>query len=239
MRQPRHDSIRSRRWGGVAGILFVAFALVAPDPAVREGASPDRIRQFFLDSRQSLGLMLILIGIGFVLFLYFSVVLQGTARRIEPRSDSMATLLLVSAALIAGFYVLGAALRSVPATAAGAGASAALLEPVFHITNTANDVLVQIATFWRGAMLVSAGNLILRTAMVPRWIGWMAALLGAGSFLGGVSFIESPLEPALGTLGFTSFILFHLWVLIASVALAIGGWSRERVDSEVRVPQMT
>ncbi len=239
MTDARDSSIRLRRWGGVAGILFVACALAAPDPSVREGASPDRIRQFFVDNQQALGLMLILIGIGYVLFLYFSIVLQSEARRIETRSDSIAILMLISAALIAGFFVLGTALRAIPATAAGAGASAPLLESVFHITNTANDGLVEIATFWRGAMLASAAILTLRTRMIPRWIGWLAALLAAGSFVGGFSFIESPLESVLGGVGFASFALFHLWVLITSVALALGRGMREPRKGEERVPRMT
>lgn len=233
------DPIEPRRWGGFAGILFVVCVLAAPDPSFREGASPDRIRQFYLDNQQALGLMLILIGIGYVLFLFFAIVLQSEARRLESRSDWAATLILISAALIAGFYVLGTALRGIPATAVAAGASVGLLEPVARVADTANDGLVEIATYWRGALLASAAVLIVRTRVVYRWIGWMAAILAVTSFAGGFSFIESPFQSSLGGVGFASFALFHLWVLITSVALALGRRTGSTRESRPQAPQMT
>lgn len=235
----RGDSIKLRRWGGLAGILFVVCLLAAPDPSLREGASPDQIRQFYLDNQQGLGFMLILIGIGYVLFLFFSIVLQSEARRPESRSEWAATLMLISAALIAGFYVLGTALRGIPANAVAAGASDALLESVARVADTANDGLVEIATFWRGAMLASAAVLIARSRVVPRWIGWMAAVLAVTSFAGGFSFIESPLQSALGAVGFASYALFYLWVLITSGALAFARRAGVTRESRSRASQMT
>jgi hypothetical protein len=226
----RDGSIKGRRLGGLAGILFIVCVLAAPDPSLREGASPDQIRQFYLDNQQALGLMLTLVGIGYVLFLIFSTALQSTARDPESRSDWAATLMLVSAALIAGFYVLGAALRLTPAAGVAAGASAALLEPMARVAETANNGFIEMATYWRGAMLASAAFIILRTRLVPKWIGWMAAVLAVTSFAGGFSFVESPLQSPLGGVGFASFALFHLWILIASVALAFGG---RRVSASV------
>lgn len=227
MSDQRDDSPGTKRWGmrrvgGVAGILFVASVVVAPDPSVREGSSPDRIRQFYLDNRQALGLMLILTAIAYVLFLYFSIVLQRETQRKGTSSDSMATLLLMSTVLISAFYVLGAALRVVPATAAEAGASGVLMESVFHITNTVNDGLIKVGTYWRGAMLASAAILILQTRTVSRPVGWFAAILAVGSFVGGFSFVESPLDSVFGAVGYASFLLFHLWVLVVSVVLVLG-----------------
>ncbi len=239
MSDQRDGSIKMRRWGGLAGILFVACVLAAPDPSVREGASPDRIRQFYLDNQEALGLMLILIGIGYVFFLFFSIVLHAEARHTENRPSSIATLLLVSAALIAGFYVLGTALRAIPASAAAAGASVALLEPVARVADGANDGLVEIATFWRGAMLASAAILILRTRMVPRWIGWIGAVLALASFAGAFSFVKSPLQSVLGGVGFASFALFHLWVLIAGIALAVARRTAVTRDDHLAPSQNT
>lgn len=230
----RDHSIKLRRWGGWAGILFVACLLAAPDPSLREGVSADQIRQFYLDNQQTLGFMLILVGIGYVSFLFFSIVLQSEALRPEDRSGWAATLMLISAVLIAGFYVLGTALRALPAKAAAAGASAAVLEPVARLADTANDGLVEISTYWRGALLASAAVLILSTKVVARWIGWIAFVLSATSFAGAFSFIESPLESGLGAVGFASYLLFHLWVLIASIALVFG--RRRAVTGQDREP---
>lgn len=219
MNDGRDGSTEMRRWGGLAGILFVACLLAAPDPSHREGASPDQIRQFYLENQRALGMMLILIGIGYVSFLFFDIVLQSEARRPGSRSDWAAVLMVISAALIAGFYVLGTALRGIPGAAVAAGASSGLLEPVARMAETANDSLIEIATYWRGAMLGSAAVLIVKTRVVHRWIGWMAAILATTSLAGGFSFIESPLQSALEGAGFASFALFHLWILITGIAL--------------------
>lgn len=238
MTDPARHVTRRRRLGALAGFVFVASLLVAPDPSLPEGATASQTRQFYLDSQQDLGLMLVLVGVGYVLFMYFVAVFQAEGRRTGSGTDSAATLILMSAALIAGFYVLGSALRAVPATGAAAGASVALVEVVARTAESSSDAIVEISTYWRGLLLAASAALIHRSMVVPKWVGWLAALLAVTSFAGGFSFVDSPLQDPLGTLGFVSYVLFHLWVLVASVTLALGGRRTSTPESQLPAQQL-
>jgi hypothetical protein len=71
---------------------------------------------------------------------------------------------------------------------------------------------------------LSTALIVLRTGVLPAWLGWLA-LLGAASVVLGLGsiFEDSGTFSADGFLGFTlGFIVWLAWVLAASVAMLVG-----------------
>jgi hypothetical protein len=82
----------------------------------------------------------------------------------------------------AGFYVLGTALRTVPAFAlVTAETEAAQVRTWGLFTEASFDTLVEAGTFWRGVMLGAVSLVVLRYGGLPRWLGWTAAVLALGA----------------------------------------------------------
>lgn len=63
-----------------------------------------------------------------------------------------------------------------------------------------------IYTLGIGLVLLGAGLAVLRTGLLPRWMGWIAVVVGVVSFIG----------PG----GFAGFMVGPLWIGVASVMLA-------------------
>jgi hypothetical protein len=56
-----------------------------------------------------------------------------------------------------------------------------------------------------GTLMLATGLVLLRTRVLPMWLGWFALVLGIAAFLGPV--------------GFFAFLVFLIWAVITSVML--------------------
>jgi hypothetical protein len=64
----------------------------------------------------------------------------------------------------------------------------------------------------------------------------MAAVLAFGALIGAVTFVESALAPLMVVLGYGSYVLFHVWVFLASIVLAVRSGGALRRDATDREP---
>jgi len=169
------------RWGGFAGLAFVVFAgiaYLAPGAPPRVTASANEITTYISDGRFEL------LGAGLLwaaaagLVVWFSAAFAEAIREREERSD-------VHMALLAGSVLVGGALfLSAAATAAmaygvdtrSAGTTVTMFEGLM--------VLNTMIGFAAALPLTAAGVGVLRTHLMPDWLGYVALAAAAVSVVG-------------------------------------------------------
>jgi hypothetical protein len=219
------------------GALFVAVTLATPDPNVgTETPSVADVERFYLDHAQDLKLAFLMTGAAYSLFLLFLWKMRSRLRRFESTSDDLWSLAVAAGVLIAAFHVLAVALWAAPAIALHDDGDPALIGATSLLSDNYRTALVEISTFWRGLLLGTLSVLILRHRGLPRWLGWLAAFIAAAAFAGSIGFVDSPAQKALTVAGFGSYIGFHMWVLAASVALALRREDMPSVSSGPKQP---
>jgi hypothetical protein len=140
----------------------------------------------------------ILGAVGFTFFVFFAALLRGYLRRVE-RAEAAATVMLAGAALLtAGVAIIVGfdfALSDVPGRLAPAAAQA--------LNVASNDIwfLIPIGATTFG---ISAGVAILRGGPLPKWLGWVAIVIGIATF-----------TPAL----FFALFVLLVWVIVVSVLI--------------------
>jgi hypothetical protein len=191
------------RWARLAtpilGVVFVVLVLVSI--FVGSNNTPDsnwsgqRVIAFYVQHRHDQKVADLIGSISFGFLVYWTATVRSYLRRSE-RAEGASTLMLVGASLFAvGFLtVFGVdfALADVPRSLVpGAAQALNVLE---------NDLWFGIP-IGGGVWAIAGGIAILRGAQLPKWLGWVAVVLGV--------VVDSP------ALFFALFALL-LWVLIVS-----------------------
>jgi hypothetical protein len=99
--------------------------------------------------------------------------------------------------------------------------------PQLHEALDKMNSVAYIATMLPLSVLMAAAAiLILRTRALPRWLGWMAALIAPALLVNGM-FLDAEFGPA--------FLLFLLWTAIASVVLILRAGEPIPVEKDASV----
>jgi hypothetical protein len=207
-------TITGQGWlaAGSATLFFVA-ALTAPETIAMRDES-----------------LLLSIGLASTALLWFLAVLRAHLRRSEGVEGTFSALAMASGLLVVAFFALGGALRVVPGMGITEAAVAAPEASSIQFAEAANNVLLHIATFWRGSLLAAVAIVVLRHGGLPRWFGWLSAVLAVGSAIGAISFVESPIASSLVLAGYGSYIAFHFWVLVGGIVLAVRSRTETSAD---------
>jgi hypothetical protein len=176
-------------------VLVIAGFLVGGEPPSADDPV-EEIVEFYVDDKDSIIVGAFLISLGTVLFVFFANYLRTLFRE----TATSATILVG-----ASIFAVGAAIDTTIAVALAEAADD--IEPASVQTLQAlwdNDFVplaVGIAVF-----LISLGISILRTAVLPRWLGWVVLVLALIS-----------VTPA----GFIAFPGTGLLILVLSVMLTV------------------
>ena len=196
---------RSRReWllplTGIAFIVIaiIAFALGGEPPEAKEGGR--KIIEHYVDDKDKIQVSSLLVGIAGVLLVFFFGYLRKVLRAAEGPDGWLSILVLVGA----GIAVTGIA---VDATIAFALAESAddLTPPAAQAVEAIwdNDFLpIAVGTT---IVLFATGFSVVRHGALPKWLGWVALVLGVLS-----------VTPA----GFAAFLGLAVWILIVSILLS-------------------
>lgn len=199
----------SREWmAPLTGVAFVVvliagFVIGGEPPDVDDGAQ-DIVRHY-VDNKDQVIAGAVLAAIAATLLVVFGAVLRKALVRGAGGGDAR----VLPAVAFAGTIVL----------ATGAGIDSTLS---FALAETAEDIdptAVQgLQALWENdfmpmaigiqLLLVGAGLSIVRSGVLPKWLGWIAIVLGV---------------VAATPIGFVSFAGGALWVIVTSVLLALRG----------------
>jgi hypothetical protein len=191
-----------KRWShlaplsGLVFVVLVAVATLSSHTTPASDASPAKVIAFYEAHRSSQRAVDILFVVGFAFFLFFAGTLRGALR---AESEGAATTALAGAVLLAtGIGLLSMfdyALADHPDKLTPAAAQALSL-----LSNDAYPVAAA------GALVfgVSAGFALLRSSLLPRWLGWAVLAFGV---------IAATPASIIGLLGLL------LWTLVVAILL--------------------
>lgn len=203
------------RWGGFAGLAFVVLAVLGRflpgnPPGVDESAN--EITSFLTDGRTSILVGALMWAAAAGLIIWFGSAFAEAIRERNDRSD-------VHMALLAGSVLVGGAIfvnaAATAATAFGVeGRDPALTLMMYQWT----AVLTTMIGFAAALPLAAAGYGVLRTHLMPDWLGYLALLAAVVSFLGAFGiFASDGAFVAGGTLMTTvPLLVASVWIVGAS-----------------------
>ena len=194
------------RLGAISGVLFVVL-LFGPSST----GSDARI-------------VVVLELIGLLCFIPFLGYLYGVLRRAEGEGAWLS-----QTAFGAGLVDLTIKLGSI---APGFAARTEGLDPQIHdALHKMNSVAFIVAMLPIGVMMAAVAVVILKTRILPLWLGLLAALTAPACLVNGM-FLDAEFGPA--------FLLFLLWVTVASVVLTLRAGrttAKATVSTEVAWPE--
>jgi len=210
------DDAKWERAAGAGGILFVLMVVVSAilpgEPPMTNDSAPE-IAKWFADNRDQIREAALLSIVASIPLVWWASALY---RRLERATGNhrLGVIVVIGVALSAAGAGVGSVVFATLAMV-GPGYSGGLAGTrFFYILGTGMNGLVAVGTALAvGA--VAAG--ILRTGMLPRWLGWAGALVALLSVLGtGVSASAMDIVFILSMVGF---VAVGLWVLAVSVVM--------------------
>ena len=143
--------------------------------------------------------------IGLLLFIPFLAYLWSILRPAEGQGGWLS-----ATALGAGLVGVTMKLTSIaPGSAARDFGDATAIHQALERVNEASFIAQMLPD---GVMLAAVATLTLRTGVLPRWLGWLAAVTAPLLLVNGM-FLDADFGPA--------FLLFLLWTLLASIVLTV------------------
>lgn len=208
----RHHELR---WGGLAGTGFVLLAVIAyfmPGMPERVDSSAGVIAGYVSDNRTPLLVAALLWAAAAVLLLWFAAAFTEAIRERAERTD-VHLALLAGAVLVAGAIFTNAALMG--AMAYGVDTRSAELTLMLYYTSA---VLVTIIGFASALPLTAAGIGVLRTRVMPNWLGYFAFLAAIVSMIGAFGiFVDSGVfVPGGPIMALIPLLVSAAWVLCGS-----------------------
>lgn len=204
------------RWGGFAGLAFIVLAIVGailPGVPPRVTATSDTITSYVADGRNQMLLSALLYAAAAGLVIWFAAAFAEAIREREERSD-------VHMALLAGSVLVGGALFSYGA----AFGVLAYVSPTVEAATTVAlfqgvMVLNTVIGFAAALPLTAAGIGVLRTHLMPDWLGYLSLLAAGVSVLAGFGiFFDSGIYAPGGSLmPYVSLTAGAVFVACASV----------------------
>ena len=188
----------------LTGLVFIALAIAAfaiggEPPEAKEGAQ--KVVDHYVDNKDSIQASALLGTLAGALLIFFFGYLRKVLRAAEGPNGMLSLVSFVGAAIVAVGIAIDGTIAFALAEQANKidPAAAQALEALWD-----NDFMP--IALGSTVMLIATGISIVRHGALPKWLGWVALLLGLIS--------ATPL-------GFVGFLGSAVWILIVSVMLAM------------------
>jgi hypothetical protein len=191
------------RYAPLSGLLFVALVVVSiivtGFDSVDSNDSTQKVVDFWTenDGEQMAGAFIGALSL--VPFLWFLGSLRSALRTGEGGTGRLSAIAYAGGIVLASGAAVDASLQFAVAESAGDVPTG-----VTHTLSVLYSNFFLVFPVGVGTLLLAAGLAILRTKVMPAWLGWVAFLLGIVS-----------LTPA----GFFAFLVVLVWVAVVSVVL--------------------
>jgi hypothetical protein len=230
---PGHDRVAA-----VAGMLFVVALVVAQYVAPALVYPVEQVgglvASFYINYEGRLLAEAILVGVASVLFLVFLGGLRAFLARAEGQQPRLAPVVVAAGAVATGLVLLQAAILTALVTLEGnalgvrAQGSSWASRALFYLHGTVGD----LALFPFAVFLAAAAAVLLRSGVLPRWLGWVGAAFG---LLVGVLAVGVVAGLDIGPADQVVFLVVAAWVAVLAFCLgwplpAAGGRTDEAKD---------
>lgn len=208
----------SREWlvplTGIAFIVLLVVSLIVQGSPKGADDGPAAVAKWYLDNKDAAEISSFIGVVGAALLIFFGAYLRKVLEAAEGPGSMLPILALIGVTIVA----IGGAIDGMLLFAAAEAADdipAPEIQTIQAIWD--NDFL----PFFLGVLvfLWSVGLSVLRSGVLPKWLGWFAIVFGVISLAGPIGFI--------GALGAA------VWIIIASIMLSM----RARGPASAQPPQ--
>ncbi|TDO56002.1 hypothetical protein EV651_11327 [Kribbella sp. VKM Ac-2571] len=203
------------RWGGFAGLAFVVLALLGrflPGNPPTVDDSRTTITAWLSDNRGMILASALMWAAAGGLVIWFASAFAEAMRERDERSD-VHLALLAGSVLVGGAIFVNAALTG--ATAFGIdGRDAGMTMAMYETT----AVMTTMIGFAAALPLAAAGLGVMRTHLMPNWLGYLALLAAVVSFAGSFGVFASN-----GAFVAGGFLMTGIPLLLSAVWIACAG----------------
>jgi hypothetical protein len=197
---------KSREWLvpllGVAFIVLLAVSIIIQGSPTSADHPPSEVQQWYQDNKDAAEISAFLGTVAAALLIFFGAYLRKVLEDAEGPGSMLPILALIGVSIVAVGGAIDGLLLFAAAEAADdiPGPEIQTIQAIWD-----NDFL----PFFLGVLvfLWSAGISVLRSGVLPKWLGWFAIVFGVISLAGPLGFI--------GALGAA------VWILIASIMLSM------------------
>jgi hypothetical protein len=193
---------RLTRLAPLTGVLFAALAvagIISGGETPEASASPVKVIAYYGTHRSEVETSAILFALAFLVLVLFGGALRSYLRR-SAAAEGLSALVLAGAVLMAAGAILGSGVEY------GLAHNLPTLTPATAQTLNvlSNELFLPILA---GAFVfaISSGLAILGGARLPKWLGWVAIVLGIAAIIPPISF--------------PSLFGFLIWSLIVSILM--------------------
>jgi hypothetical protein len=207
------DARAAMRLGGISGILFVVLVvpsfLSAPDSPIAT-SSPQDVIDYFTDRQDSIltlnGLLLVFAAF---FFLWFLGALHGVLQDAEGERYGFSSVSLAGGLLFIALILAGAAVEIVYAATLARFENFQQDAQLGFLSLALSGWMYRFAFVGMAALITATSVVVLRTGVLPSWLGWVGLLVALVALL-----------RFLGPLGAW---LALLWVVAVCVLMLTGG----------------
>lgn len=218
---------------GASGLLLFATLLLGGSVAVPHDSTGEQVRRYLERNMDALGLQVLGATLGFAAVLALLVALRSAIRVASPdRSESghvWVDVATVGGVLTALWFWVTAALDMIPLVAADEAGKlneyndATLLG--LDLFGRLGETFGDVATVPRGMFVLAVSMLLIRTRLVPRWVGHLGLVVAAASL---VSVLGMGWDVvALSIAWFVGLFGFVLWLLCLALSALVRGLRRD------------
>jgi hypothetical protein len=198
---------------GVIAVVLIFASFVATGSNPKADAPVDELVAFYSKHSTAQTVSGVLLSLGALFFLIFSATVAGTLRAARSESAGSSALCLGGGVLLVAGLELFAGLGIAVGDLTGHVNRSAL--QALHVLGQ-DTVFLFPVTIGTSAFLLGAGAGALKSAALPKWLGWMAILFAIvaaipSHVLGGV----------LDHIGILALAGLGVWTLIVAVLLAM------------------
>lgn len=198
-------TIPHRQWLGGLGIVFGIFfgvAAVATNQGPGINASATAVAAYYNSHHTNSEVGIFLVLIGCVALAFFSGALRNTAFPSAARDRGLMSVSAIGSAVWISGLLLTAALQTTLLDASHYGHAAVIQSVNYLAADDFFPVVIGLSIF---AIATGAG--ILRSRVLPGWLGWVTIALGVLA--------------AAGPLGGIAFLIAPVWALVTGVMLLL------------------
>lgn len=197
----------SRRWlalcGVVAAVLVpVAIFFVGGGNSPEGDASAAKVLSFYRDHKNGNYAAAAMVGVAAVLLVFFAARLREVLRGSEIGADVLPVAAFGGAVLASAGLSLAAAVHYALVSAA----DHRFVTPA-HTLNVLDNNMFGAAFLGFAVLFLAAGIATVRQPVLPRWLGWVAIVIGVLSMAGPIAFL--------------GLLLGFVWLLVVGIMLLV------------------
>jgi hypothetical protein len=209
---PPSGAVAWRRLGRVTGIAglaavvltFVPISVGSPEEPHFDAPATAFLAYYRLPDTPGAPLRSFFFIVGLVTFVWFVVALTMLLRRAEGEAPWRSTIAMVSGALLVAMVPLG--------NEVAVAFRADDLDPqIARYAFDEGQAEFANARVALGSFAICCGWVIVSTRFLPRWLGWLAIVAGAGLVLSRISWINM--------IWLAPYLVFWLWVVVVAILL--------------------